>query len=164
MHGYVGGGWGQVSSIGSDFGEVGICQLEILFSKGIRVLSPRHPRDRWTTKWRLDRSRIAPQVSTWVRTVAGWRYPGKPSARWNSASRLAHASPQSEPNPQRGATSRNDEADGGHGFPRIPTETGRRDSSHSVLGVDSGCQQRSPVHVLQDRRKGPKWAVLLHPG
>jgi len=43
-----------------------------------------------------------------------------------------------------------EQVDGGHGFPWTPTETAWTDSGHSVLGVASLGQVRSPVPGIGD--------------
>jgi len=61
----------QVASTESNFGEVGICQLKMFSGNGICVFNPPQLCERWTTKRRPDRPRMAPQVNTYVRMVAG---------------------------------------------------------------------------------------------
>jgi hypothetical protein len=64
---------GQSWSTGSSFGEVGNSQARIFSSKGILAFNPPQLSDRWMTTRRPARPRIAPQVSTCVRIVAGSR-------------------------------------------------------------------------------------------
>ena len=63
----------QVAGSKFNFGEVGICQFKMLSIQGILVFKPPQLCDRWTTSRRPARPRIAPQVSTCVRMVAGSR-------------------------------------------------------------------------------------------
>jgi hypothetical protein len=64
---------GQVSSSEVNFGEVGNSQARMLSSKGIRDFNPPQLWDRWITKRRPARPRMAPQVRTCMRIVAGAR-------------------------------------------------------------------------------------------
>ena len=72
---------GQVTTAASNFGEVAISHFKMLSSKEILVFNPPQLSDRWTTTRRPARPRIAQQVRTWVRTVAGSRYHPNPAAR-----------------------------------------------------------------------------------
>src|SRR5271166_1245205 len=65
--------WFQVATAESNFGEVGISQPKILSIRGFRVFNPPQLCDRWRSNRRPARPRMAPQVNTWVRRVAGSR-------------------------------------------------------------------------------------------
>ena len=71
----------QVTTAVSNFGEVGIFHSKMLSSKGILVFKPPQLSDRMDDHASAGRARIAPQVSTWVRIVAGSRYRASPAAR-----------------------------------------------------------------------------------
>ena len=63
----------QVTSTDSNFGEVGNFAFKILWISGLRVFNPPQLSDRCRTMRRPERPRMAPQVKTMVRSVAGSR-------------------------------------------------------------------------------------------
>ena len=68
-----GAGTGQQSKGEANFGEVGIFQSKMLSRRGFLVVRPPQLWPMWSTRRRAERPRIAPQVSTCVRMVAGSR-------------------------------------------------------------------------------------------